>query len=211
MERIGRVDGDPAAVAAGDHEVVVGSSGLGDVGSVVLATAPVDPAIRLGHLQVVVHGRGQVVAAVLPGLAAVGAPVQAAVVRGVDKPRPRRRHDVPMLIGMGVLGVAPVPPPVGDPLPALPAIDGAVDVDAAADDMIGVGRVHGNGVVVEHLPLVGEVGAGDIGPAIAAIPRTVDAEDAALPVGELGIEHRSVGRRDGEGSATQYRRVRQSG
>ena len=118
------------------------------------------------------------------------------------------------MVCVRVVGLPALVIPESNLLPSLAAVLRQVQVNPAADDDVGVGRVHGNRVAVRDLPLSGEVIPCDVLPSVAAVRRDEDAKQAIRVPARLvlreGVECVGLRETDGEARPPEARRVRQS-
>src|SRR5262249_7561345 len=140
-----------------------------DVGAIVLQAAAEHPAVALRDTDIVKHAHREAIAPVLPGQAAVQADIHAAVVHVVNQSGLIHGHEHAMMIGMGVFGLAAFGVPSGGSHPMLSAVARQMQVDAAAKDMVGIGRMNRNRVAVRYLFFSDEMRSGDIGPVASAV------------------------------------------
>src|SRR5581483_6762800 len=111
-----------------------------------------------------------------------------------------------MVIGMSILRIrAALGVPSRDFRPMLPAVCREVQIDAAADDVVGALWMHGNRVAVRDLAFLLEMRPGDVGPCLAAVAGAEYTEHlvgrGAHFVGGECIQDAVVGRTEGEAGA----------
>ena len=208
------IDDEPAAISIVPLDEPTRIAVERDVCAVVLKPAAEHPRSRLRHINVVEHRRHELLAAIAPGRAAVLADIEAAVIKRIDETRLRRRHQQAMVIAVGVVLAGAHVMAVGVPergaVPGLAAIGRAMQVDPAAQHVLGIRGVNGNGVAVGHLLLVGEMIARDVVPARSAVGGLENTAHAVLVVLGDRVHHRGRGRRDRQGCAPDRIRRRQA-
>src|SRR5687768_1068604 len=101
-----------------------------------------------------------------------------------------------MMIGVRIIGLTAVGIPTRNLLPGASSICAEMQIHAAANYMIWIRRVHGNGVAVGHLPLTGKMCAAHALPRIATVTTAEDPKDTTAIGGGLGVEDIGIRRRD---------------
>lgn len=91
-----------------------------------------------------------------------------------------------MVVGMCVIRRTALSIPMRRHGPGLSAVARAMQVDAATDDLVGVGRVHSDRVAVRHLPFLGKVIAGHVDPAVAAVTTPEHTENVVVLTCRIG-------------------------
>src|SRR5260221_2480771 len=150
MDVLARSENVPLIVTVEYHPGAVASQHLAedarflidarDQCSVVLGSAAEKAAVRARHIHCVELGGGHARALSGPGLAAILAHRQSAIVAVIDKVAAAKHHGV--MITVSVMPAVRRRVPVRRPLPVLAPVPGEVQVHTSADYEIGMLRMH---------------------------------------------------------------------
>ena len=194
--------------------MVVVAASPRDHRSVILRATPEMAAVTLRNIEIVIHRNREAFAAIRPGHTSVVADVHAAIVNGIDLSRCGRRHQELMMIGMRVFRLAGLRVPSRHLLPVLAAVGRQMEIDTAAQDMIRILRMNGDGVSVRNLSFIREMFAPNFSPAFSAIVASENTEQQIAPVAvrifRESIHHVGIRQADCQTCPTKTLRSRQT-
>jgi len=105
-----------------------------------------------------------------------------------------------MMIGISIVGLAAFGVPFGRVDPVFSAVARQMQVNAAAENMVGIGRVNRDRVAVRHLAFFDEVRSSNVCPVAPTVVGPEDTEDAVFLCAGDGVDERRLGRGDGQGA-----------